>query len=150
MPELTPESTPPPEAPPSIVAPPFLDPEKWEQAPCFRETFLSHFPLQEHNESLRTLGNLVYDMVLEYSGYWPDHPEGWLRTRLRAAVADLRHVQGMLASLGQEAGGGDATGEQADADRLFLLAGSVAADVGAAADRIDAEASPWPQDGEKP
>jgi hypothetical protein len=135
MPELTPESTPPPEAP-AIVAPPFLNPETWEHAPCFRELFLAHFPLREHNESLRVLGGLVYDMVLEYSGYWPDHPEGWLRTSLRAAVADLRHVQGMLAAFGGETGDGD------DA-RLFLLAGSIAADVGAAADCIEAGLVPW-------
>jgi hypothetical protein len=142
MPELTPESTPPPEAP-AIVAPPFLNPESWEHSPCFRETFLAHFPIQEHNAAFRVLGGLVYDMVLEYSGYWPDHPEGWLRTSLRAAVADLRHVQGMLASLGEEVGDGGSTGEQSDAARLFLLAGSVAADVGVAADRIEAGASPW-------
>jgi hypothetical protein len=135
MPELVPESTPPPEAP-AIVAPPFLNPESWEQSPCFRETFLAHFPLQEHNAALRVLGGLFYDMVLEYSGYWPDHPEGWLRTSLRAAVADLRHVQGMLAAFGRETGDGD------DA-RLFLLAGSIAADVGAAADRIEAGLVPW-------
>jgi DNA-binding SARP family transcriptional activator len=41
-------------------------------------------------------------MLLECYGDWPAWPESSTRTELRAAVADLRHLQGFLASVGQE------------------------------------------------
>jgi hypothetical protein len=36
------------------------------------------------------------------AGDWPAWPESSTRTEMRAAVADLRHLQGFLASIGQE------------------------------------------------
>ena len=41
-------------------------------------------------------------MLLECYGDWPEWPETSTRWELRAAVADLRHLTGFLASVGQE------------------------------------------------
>ena len=41
-------------------------------------------------------------MLLEHYHRWPAWPESSTRTELRAAVGDLRHLQGFLASIGQE------------------------------------------------
>lgn len=97
MPELTPQSTPPP-----VATPPTIVPETWEEHPGFRETFLYHFTRPEDNACLRQLGRLLYELILETAGTMPYPPESATRTELRAALGDLRHVQGFLASVAQE------------------------------------------------
>jgi hypothetical protein len=61
---------------------------------------LVYFSEPKDNEALRAMGKLLYEMALECWRHWPDQPEGWLRSNLRAAVADLRHSQGHLATIG--------------------------------------------------
>jgi hypothetical protein len=39
---------------------------------------------------------------LEYYHHWPNWPEGVTATELRAALADLRHLEGYLAAVGRE------------------------------------------------
>lgn len=112
MPELTEESTPPtvappptpeppgddpPDAPPSI--PPIIDPARFEDFPVLRETFMLYVTDPEANATLRGTALLFFDLILHFWGDWPDPPEGMLRASLRAAVADLRAVQGFLAEL---------------------------------------------------
>ena len=117
MPELTSQSTSPsspalspvppgaPPIPPETVppaVPPILDPVLWEDFPVFRETFLMYISEPEFNASLRRVGEYFFGMLLECYGDWPEWPESSTRTELRAAVADMRHLQGFLASVGQE------------------------------------------------
>ena len=97
MPDLAPESTSPPAAVPATI-----DPTAWEDFPVFRESFLMFISEPAFNVSLRTAGEHFFRMLLEHYDRWPAWPESSTRTELRAAVADLRHLQGFLASIGKE------------------------------------------------
>src|ERR1700709_805818 len=90
MPELTPQSTPPPDplipvhdAPPKddppASIPPIIEPKDFEEYPAFRETFLLFFTDVRANAAVRAFGKLFHELVLEFWGYWPDHPEGVFR-----------------------------------------------------------------------
>jgi hypothetical protein len=50
---------------------------------------------------MRTTGRLIYTMAAELSGDGPSEPEGSPRHQCRAAVADLRFLQGFLGALGR-------------------------------------------------
>jgi hypothetical protein len=89
-----------PDDPPAI--PPIIDPREWEDYPIFRETFLLYVSEPRFNAALRMAGEMFFTMLLECYGDWPEWPESSTRTELRAAVADLRHLQGFLANVGQE------------------------------------------------
>jgi hypothetical protein len=84
------------------AAVPHLDPAHWEDHEGFRETFLLHFTEPLPNATLRQLGALLFTLALECSGSWPMHEEGTTSSELRAAVADLRHLQGFLGAVGRE------------------------------------------------
>jgi hypothetical protein len=79
-----------------------IDPAAWEDYPAFRETFLMYFTPPGYAGALRTVGEMLHTMILENYTPWPGWPESSTRTELRAAVADLRHLQGFLASVGRE------------------------------------------------
>jgi hypothetical protein len=70
----------------------------WEDAPTFREVFLSYLPLLAAEE-LRAAGRHLYLAVLEHDLSTPG--EGWLLARVRAVVADLRFGAQVLASLAE-------------------------------------------------
>jgi hypothetical protein len=58
---------------------------------------------QALNTALRIAAEGFFTLLLEHAGEnWPDWPESTTRTEMRAAAADLRHVQGFLASIGKE------------------------------------------------
>lgn len=97
MPELITESSSPPPA-----VPPILDPGQWESFPVFRESFLLYISEPQFNAALRMAAEHFFAMMLETYGHWPAWPESSTRMELRAAVADMRHLQGFLASVGQE------------------------------------------------
>lgn len=93
-----------PESTPSsaVAPPPVISPENWESFEGFRETFLMHFSGAEVNAAFRTIATLVYDLILETPTLQPPPPEGYVRSNLRAAVADLRFLQGHLQALAQD------------------------------------------------
>ena len=97
MPELTSESSSPPATVPATI-----DPAAWEDFPVFRESFLMYISEPAFNVSLRTAGEHFFTMLLEHYDRWPAWQETSTRTELRAAVADMRHLQGFLASIGKE------------------------------------------------
>ncbi|HEX6903348.1 MAG TPA: hypothetical protein VF789_26765 [Thermoanaerobaculia bacterium] len=134
MPELIPESTSPPAA-----IPPIVDPSDFEDHPAFRETFLLYFSDPEANAAFRAVGDLLYDFVLEYWQNWPEHPEGLLRASLRAAVADMRHVQGFLAEWASP----DTAHGSPHEEHLAAFGGGIAHDLGVLADRLETELGPW-------
>jgi hypothetical protein len=112
MPDLIPQFTaspspPPPTPPPTLppdwpALPPVIDPSTWESFSLFRETALIYVSEPEFNGALRKVGDYFYGMLLECYHDWPAWKESSTRTELRAAVADLRALQGFLASVGQE------------------------------------------------
>ncbi len=81
---------------------PRIDPALWEQGEGLRETLLLHYTDPEENETLRRFGRLLSNHALEGAMSWPHHPEGETRSELRAALADLRHLEGFLGAVGRE------------------------------------------------
>ena len=135
MPRLAPQDTAPTTPPPPsgpAVSPPILRPEDFEEYPAFRETFLVYFPDAIANAAVRAFGKLLHELVLEFWGYWPPHPEGIFRAELRAAVADLRHVQGSLLEWTHP----DSAPDSPHQVRLNLGA-EVAIEIGALTDRLE-------------
>jgi hypothetical protein len=130
-----PESTPPPAA----LTPPTLDPARWEDFNGYRETFLVYFPDPVANASLRRCADLYYQLILESPLVMPEQPEGWVRSQIRAAVADLRFLQGFLSTLGDEAD----TSNTPHEEHLCRFAGARAEVIGKAADEIDAQLGAW-------
>jgi hypothetical protein len=123
------------------VTPPTIDPSKWEDTEGFRETFLLYFTKADANAGLRTVATLLYDLVLESgSVLMPEHPEGWARSQVRAALADLRHMQGFLDSLTKEAEGSSLEPYE---EHLYRFAGARAAVLAKVADEIEAQLGPW-------
>ena len=128
---------PPPDGP--AVSPPVIDPERWEDFPCFREIFLVMFTDARANDAMRRFGLLQYEMAIETWGQWPDHREGIFPAELRAAVADMRHVQGAMSSWCGP--GFSNTGEYEI--RLAEVGKAVALAVGELADRLETELDSW-------
>src|SRR5262245_34281158 len=81
---------------------PRLDPALWEEHEGFRETLLLHVTDPGATQTLRRLGGFLFDSSLARAESWPHHPEGETRAELSAALADLRHLEGFLSSVGRE------------------------------------------------
>ncbi|HYU34676.1 MAG TPA: hypothetical protein VEW48_21195 [Thermoanaerobaculia bacterium] len=120
------------------TSPPVLDPSRWEDFEGFRETFLLNFTDPEYNTALRTLGRVLYHLILESAHVMPVLPGGWVRGNLRAALADLRFVHGFLAFVGEERGSDGMTAEEEalcrivsrKARALRKIADAIAAELG--------------------
>jgi hypothetical protein len=130
MPELAAQST----------TPPAVDPFAWEDREGFRETLLLHFTRPGDADTLRRVGALLYESALECAGSWPEWPQSSTRMELRAAAADLRHLEGFLAAVGQEHAVASLPWQDA---RLSRFAGRQAAEVARIAHRIEQELAQW-------
>jgi hypothetical protein len=126
-------ATPPPASP---AVPPTIDPRAWEDFAVFRETFLMYLTPPGYAAALRTVGEMLFTMILENYDPWPGWPESSTRTELRAALADLRHLQGFLQSVGREHVASSLTRPD---DRLSRFAARQAGEVAKIAHRIEAE-----------
>jgi hypothetical protein len=129
MPEL-PDSTPPPAVLPAI------DPAAWEDFPAFRETFLMYITPPGYAAAIRKAGEMLYSLLLDTPAEWPGWPESSTRMEMRAAVADLRHLQGFLASVGREREVSSLDPEDA---YLSNIAAKLARQIGHATDGIERE-----------
>jgi hypothetical protein len=76
-----------------------LTPPGWDESAGFRETFLRHVTDAEDDRTLRHLARMLHESTLELAHFAPPSGESATREELRAAAADLRHVQGFLASV---------------------------------------------------
>lgn len=125
--------------PPDAVSPPTIDPAKWEaDFPTFRETFLRWFTNPQDNAALRHFGTFLLNLTIEGNRVQPDEPEGTTRHDLRAALADLRAVEGFLAFIGGQVEDLDEEEpEEEDEYRLCELAGELALKVAKIAARIE-------------
>ena len=91
------EPVPPPSHP--TPAPAGLTPAGWEESAGFRETFLYRFDVPKELQTLRGLARMLHEAGLEMAHFAPPSEESATREELRAAAADLRHLQGFLASV---------------------------------------------------
>jgi hypothetical protein len=114
---------------------PLIDPAAFEEHEGFRETLLSRYTEPHANETLRRLGELLFNLSLECAEGWPPRPEGETRAELSAALADLRHLQGFLSAVGRE----HEISSLSDADdALSIFAGEQAGELARIADEIEA------------
>jgi hypothetical protein len=113
---------------------PRIDPASWEGGEGFRETLLLHFTDPEANTTLRRLGDLLFNLSLMGAESWPHHPEGETRAELWAALADLRHLEGFLASVGREH---DVSSLSSADEELSQFAGRQALELSHVADEIE-------------
>lgn len=121
----------------SISAPiPRRDPALWEEHEGFRETLLLQFSDPQANAVLRGAGQLLFNLALECAHLFPDHAEGSTRSEVRAALADLRHLEGFLSSVGKEH---ILSNLSADDAELSEFAASQAVALGRIADQIEEE-----------
>ncbi len=90
-----------PVPPPSHPSPQALPPPGWDESAGFRETFLRHVTDAEDDRTLRHLARMLHEATLELAHFAPPSGQSATREELRAAAADLRHLQGFLASIGR-------------------------------------------------
>jgi hypothetical protein len=133
MPDLEADSIP-ATAPPVPVTPPADASTAWHDTSVFRESFLLYLTEEPLNSVLRIFGRMLFDLVLNYYHRWPDWPHGVTAAELRAAVGDLRALQGYLAGVGKEHQ--EAPLSEPDTV-LSLLAGRQAGELARVADEIE-------------
>ena len=121
------------------VSPPVIKPERFEDFMTFREIFIVHFPDAKANARLRGFGHLLFEMTLATWGDWPSHREGIFPAELRAAVADMRFLQGAMSSWCGPA----FTGSSEYETRLAGVGTGIALAIGELADRLEVELNSW-------
>jgi len=110
-------------------------PPPWNESAAFRETTLRLFTKPEDRAALVHLGAMLHDMALETAPYGPE-PESSTHGELRAVAADLRHLEGYLATVRRSAD----EAELAPVDEaLARFAGEQAVAVGMLAELIEGE-----------
>ncbi len=119
---------------PSHPSPQALTPPGWDESSGFRETFLRHVTDAEDDRTLRHLARMLHETTLELAHFAPPSGESATREELRAAAADLRHLQGFLATVARAVGESELS--PADAE-LAALAGRQAQAVAGLADALE-------------
>ena len=76
------------------AVPAFILPPRFEDFEGFRETTLAAVTDKLTNATLRTLGQVVYDLLLECGHLWPVVPGGAYFHQCQAVLGDLRHLEG--------------------------------------------------------
>lgn len=118
--------------------------QSWEAHAVFRETYLHLYPEEDLRAAYRRIGVALYDQALAYEETYKPRGEVPIKGDLRAAVRDLRQLQGYLHHLGADPSGLEPGGldpgdvEPANLIRLFALALDVADQLGAQAIRLEA------------
>jgi hypothetical protein len=109
-----------------------LNPPRWKESRCIRETMLLYVDDPAARKALRRVGSLIYDWAVETTGL-PD-PESSTRRELRAAAKELRHIQGYLVSIADEP---EASVLNRSDTELAYFAGDLAEDVQALGQAIE-------------
>lgn len=141
---------------------PRIQPERWEEFPILRETFLCDIYDPGDVEVFRRIARMVAGMVAERGQPWPSTYLNATARYLQAALAELRHVQGFLqfacrrdeenreGDREQYAGDEEAVKKH---DRLCTLGNLLAEDVGVLADELEKVVGEWrfdePEGGEE-
>ena len=102
-------------------------PSDWDESAGFRANFLHRFTQAEDHAALSRLSAMLYEYALEFARHWPDDGASPTRAELRAAGADLAHLEGFLRSIAREKELSELSAEdQALADLAGRLAAKVA------------------------
>jgi hypothetical protein len=137
------------ETPPAV---PRIQPERWEDFPVLRETFLCDIYSSGDIELFRRVAKLVALLVAERSQLWPYTYMDATARYLQAALADLRFLQGFLrfaCERDEDRRDGDRHQYEGDEeavrrhDRLCELGDLIAAQIGILADEIENEVGEW-------
>jgi hypothetical protein len=97
-----------------------LIPPGWEESAGFRETFLYHFYEPDDLRALRHLARMLHESGLEMKRYASANADSATQEEMRAAAADLRHLQGFLGSVARS--GEEAALSPADSELAALAA----------------------------
>ncbi len=84
-----------------------LQPRHWEAHAVFRETYLHLYPEAYNRDAFRSVGVTLYDNALLHEETYKERGEVPVKSDLRAALRDLRQLQGYIHHLGAEAGSDD-------------------------------------------
>ncbi len=84
-----------------------LQPSHWEAHAVFRETYLYLYPEAHIRDAFRRVGITLYDNALLHEETYRERGEVPVKSDLRAALRDLRQVQGYIHHLGAEPGSVD-------------------------------------------
>ncbi len=126
---------------PQYVTPPLIDPATWEDHQGFRESFLVQFLDPRDNFVLRGIGALLYDLVLAHNPPRGGRPsESSTVLEMRAALGDLRHLQGFLGMVDRSRV--DSILGEADS-HLSTVAGVLVSDLGILGARMEKELASW-------
>jgi hypothetical protein len=108
-------------------------PLPWNEADSIRETALLYVDDPGDREDLRCLGRLIFNMAIEVTRM--PFEVSVTHAELRAAVADLRHIEGFLYSVRRSADEADLPPAEED---LAIFAGRMACQVADLAEAIEA------------
>jgi hypothetical protein len=76
-------------------------PAPWSEGDAIRESILLYIDDPEHREILRSLGRVIFDLAIECTRL--PFEVSITHAELRAAIGDLRHVEGLLDSIRRSA-----------------------------------------------
>jgi hypothetical protein len=110
-------------------------PPPWNEADSFRETGLIGIDDPEDREAVRRVSRLIFDMSLEVTREVKGE-SSVTRAEMRAALADLRYLEGYLVMVGREA---EESSLPAADNALAVFAGKLAGQLGAIAQAIERE-----------
>ena len=108
-------------------------PSPWNEGEAIRESILLYIDDPEHREILRAFGRVIFDLAIESTRL--PFEESMTHAELRAAIGDLRHVEGFLDSVRRSADESDLPPEEED---LAIFAGRLARQVGGLVESIEA------------
>ncbi len=83
---------------------PSLEAKHWEAHAVFRETYLHLYPEAHIRDAFRSVGVTLYDNALLHEETYKERGEVPVKSDLRAALRDLRQLQGYIHHLGAEPG----------------------------------------------
>lgn len=72
------------------------DPQVWQELAPFREAFLRYLTVPEDAAAVRKVGDLIFEMVLDYCRCWPQPEETETVAELQAITRDLRYAEHQL------------------------------------------------------
>ncbi len=114
-------------------APNRLQPSHWEAHAVFRETYLHLYPEAHIRDAFRSVGVTLYDNALLHEETYKERGEVPVKSDLRAALRDLRQLQGYIHHLGADSGSVD----DPEQVQLHLLAVELSEHLGAKAAQLE-------------
>jgi hypothetical protein len=105
----------------------------WNEADSIRATALLYVDDPDDRETLRRLGRLIFNLAVETTRL--PFEESMSHAELRAAMADLRFIEGFLDSVRQSA---EHAGLPPEEENLTIFAGRVGRQVGTLVASIEA------------